>query len=120
MSKLTYFSHFVISNEGKEPAFELEIALLDNEKKLLQGKRETVLMIGEKVTWEPNVQRQDGNYYLVCQYKNVAKNNDKNSVHQTWLLFKLTEAQKSGEVYIAPDNLYLKTKVLSSEMLKIF
>jgi len=115
-----YFSHFVISNEGKEPAFELEMALLDGEKILLQGKRETVLMIGEKVTWGPNLKRKDGNYFVVCQYKKALSESQSEIWYQSWLPFRLTEAAKIGEVYVAPEQIILKKNITPSEKLTIF
>lgn len=98
---LTYFSHFVVSNEGKDPAVELEVAFLDGVKKLLEGRRETGLMIGERITWRPDVNRPDGQYYVVCQYKMPASATQSVRWNQTWLPFELTQSGRPGEVFVA-------------------
>jgi integrase/recombinase XerC len=120
-SEPTYFSHFIISNEGKEPAIELEVALLDGDKEnVLQGRRETVLMIGEKLTWRPSLDRPDGMYYLVCQYRTTSPNSGSGLTNQTLLPFKLMQADKLGEVYMNPKELEFKQNIEQSDRITIF
>jgi integrase/recombinase XerD len=115
-----YFAQFVISNEGKEPAMQLEIGLFDSNKNLLQGRRDPVLMIGDKIVWRPNLRRTDGNYFVVCQYKKALSESQSEMWYQSWLPFRLTEAAKIGEVYVAPEQIILKKNVTPSEKLTIF
>jgi integrase len=116
----TYFSHFVVSNEGKESAVELEVALLDDHKRVLVGRREPVLNIGEKLDWKPNMVKPDGQYHLVCQYRKANIINDGLSLNQTWLPFRLMQSDKLGEVYISAGQLQFNSGVDMSDKLNIF
>jgi hypothetical protein len=83
-----YFAQFVISNEGKEPAMQLEIGLFDSNKNRLQGRRDPVLMIGDKIVWRPNLRRTDGNYFVICQYKKALSESQSEIWYQSWLPFR--------------------------------
>jgi integrase len=122
ISSLTpvYFSHFVISNEGKEPAIELEIGLVDSEKKSLIGRRYPVLMIGEKIEWKPDFDMAEGQYYVVCQYTKASSvEEDVKLWSQVWLPFELTKADRAGEVYVATENLKFQTNIRQDEKIVI-
>jgi len=119
ITRSIYFSYFVISNEGKEAAVELEAALLDNENRVLEGRREPVLNMGEKLEWEPNLFRPDGLYYLVCQYKKMSSVDEKDA-YQTLLQFNVMQASKLGEVYVATKQLEFKFPVKEKDKLAIF
>jgi hypothetical protein len=116
---LYYFAHFLISNEGKEPVFELEVDLVDRKKNPILGCRETVLNVGEKLEWKPDLAYRpdgeyypEGQYYIRCQYRTVDSEGDKIVVNQTWLPFTLTQADKLGEVHVASKPLEFKKNIL--------
>ena len=50
-----YFSHFSLRNEGQGPAVELEAAILDGHRRLLEAHRTTILAIGEEFSFKPAV-----------------------------------------------------------------
>jgi integrase/recombinase XerD len=114
-----YFSHFVVSNEGKEPAIEIEIGLLDSKKKSLIGRRYPVLMIDEKTEWRPDFYMPEGQYYVVCQYKKAVSTGDVTFWNQVWLPFELTKADRPGEVYIVAGNLTFRTNISQDEKIAI-
>jgi integrase/recombinase XerD len=114
-----YFSHFVVANEGKEPAIEIEIALLDGNKKSLLGRRYPVLMIDEKTEWRPDFCVPEGQYYMVCQYKKAVSAGDVMFWNQVWLPFELTKADRPGEVYIVAGNLTFRTNIRQDEKIAI-
>jgi len=66
-----YSSHFVVRNEGNSPALEIVLLLLDFNKKVLESMREIALGIGEGLEFKPMLNRPEGKYYLVCQYKQM-------------------------------------------------
>jgi integrase len=114
-----YFSHFVVSNEGKEPAIEIEISLLDRNKKFLVGRRYPVLMIDEKTEWRPDFCMPAGQYYVVCQYKKAVSTGDVMFWNQVWLPFELTKADRPGEVYLVASNLAFRTNIMQDEKIAI-
>jgi len=85
--------------------------LLDGQKKVLQGRRERVLNIGEKLDWKPDLARPDGEYYLVCQYKKMSSIEGKD-FNQTWSQLTIIEAPELREVYVISKQLEFK---ISSE-----
>jgi integrase/recombinase XerD len=114
-----YFSHFMISNEGKEPAMELEIGLLDSNKKSLLGRRYPVLTVGEKTEWRPDIDMPEGEYYMVCQYRKIVSNGDVSFWNQVWLPFELTKADRPGEAYVATGKLTFQTNIRQDEKIAI-
>jgi hypothetical protein len=102
-----YFSHFLIKNVGNGPAIELEIALLDKNKNLLEAHRETYLRPGEEIDFgELAVSRlEESTYYIVCEYRIVFPFEAEKTWEQTWLPFRLSKATKEGEIYVAPGEL---------------
>jgi site-specific recombinase XerD len=116
----TYFSHFVVSNEGKTPAIELEVGLLDSHRNSLEGRRETVLMVGERIEWTPTLDRPDGQYYVVCQYRTATANKQSEHWNQTWLPFELIQAGTPGDVFVAPEHLTFQTNIEQNEKIIVF
>jgi hypothetical protein len=116
----TYFSHFVVSNEGKTPAIELEVGLLDCYRHLLQGRRETVLMVGERVEWTPALDKPDGQYSVVCQYRTATANKQSERWNQTWLPFELIQAGTPGEVHVVPGHLTFQANIEQNEKIIVF
>jgi len=114
-----YFSHFVVSNEGKEPAIEIEIGLLDSKKNSLIWRRYPVLMIDEKTEWRPDFYMPEGQYYVVCQYKKAVSTGDVTFWNQVWLPFELTKADRPDEVYIVAGNLTFWTNISQDEKIAI-
>jgi len=100
-----YHSHFIAYNDGNSPAVDVELALLDDKERLLECYRETVLRIGEELEFRPMLNRSEGNYYLVCQYRQVSYNNEADTWDQTWLPFRLSKASREGEIYVSPGQL---------------
>lgn len=125
-SNRVYFSHFVISNEGKTPAIDLGVGLLNSKNNLLKGQRDPVLMIGEKMIWEIVFKRPDGQYYtegqyyVVCQYKKSSTDLKKEQWNQTWLPFQLTVADKPDHYYVAPGKIVFKNNILLKERISVF
>jgi hypothetical protein len=113
-----YFSHFVARNEGECHAVSIEIALLDNRKRLLQIMRESAIGIGEYIEYKPMLSRQEGQYYVVCQYKRLSQINGKEVWYQTWLPFQLKHASKESEVYVTLRELELRHGVSLKEKLE--
>jgi site-specific recombinase XerD len=115
-----YFSHFVVRNEGQSPAIEIELALLDEKQSLLEGYRETVLGAGKELEFKPILNRPEGKYYIVCQYKRLSSQNEEETLDQTWLPFNLSKASKVGEIYVAPGELEFKFGISQRDKKLIF
>jgi integrase/recombinase XerD len=104
--KSDYFSHFVARNEGQLPVIELEISILDNEEKLLELQKESLLGNKEEFVFKPIPNLSEGSYLLICRYKEI----NSSEYHQTTLPFKLSKTKKDGEVFVIPGELSLKRK----------
>ena len=113
-----YFSHFVARNEGKGHVVSIEIALLDDRKSLLEIRRESVIGVGEYIEYKPLLNRPEGQYYVVCQYKQLSRIDDKEVWYQTWLPFQLKDASEAGEVYVISGDLELKEDISIGEKLE--
>ena len=100
--------HFIVKNEGSSPAIEVELCLLDYELKLLECCRQTVLGIQDELIFKPVLNRGQGKYYILCQYKQVSNINNDEIWNQIWLPFNLHSASKIGEVYVSPGELEFK------------
>jgi len=98
-----YFSHFVARNEGQIPVVEIELTLIDNEKKALEIHRESVLGVHEDFIFNTMVRLAVGAYSLVCQYKEIGSE----YFIQTILPFKVSRASKEREIYVIPGELEL-------------
>jgi len=111
-----YHSHFVVYNEGTSPSIEVELGLFDDSNRFLEGYRETVLRIGEEIEFKPMLNRPEGKYYVICQYKRVASE----TWDQTLLPIRLLKASREGEVYVAPGELEFKFGIPKEEKFEIF
>jgi len=112
-----YHSHFIAYNDGDRPAMEVELALLDNNKILVEGYRETALRIREELKFEPILnEKPEGKYYLICQYKRI----DSKELNQTWLPFELGKASRAGEVYVTPGELMIEFNIAKEQIVQIF
>ncbi|MFC2017217.1 tyrosine-type recombinase/integrase [Chloroflexota bacterium] len=98
-----YFSHFLIRNEAQNPVIELELSMLNSDKKLLGIYRESVLGVKEELVFKPMINLAEGSYLLICRYKEI--NSDES--YQTRLFFKVSKASKDGEIYVSPGELKL-------------
>ncbi|MFC2051907.1 tyrosine-type recombinase/integrase [Chloroflexota bacterium] len=115
-----YHSHFVVMNEGRGPAIEIEMALLNNRQEWLDTYRETILRANESLEFGPVLHRLEGSYYILCQYKHVSSQDEDKVWAQTWLPFKLTKASKEGEVYVSPGELVFKFGISTKDKIEIF
>ncbi len=102
-----YFSHFEIWNEGKVSASEVRIFLMDkNKKDWFEQKQVDVLRHNETINFQPILRaRPEGDYFILCQYKNIVPNHNKNIWNQIWLSFNIKHASKSNETYIITGKL---------------
>jgi len=115
-----YSSHFVVRNEGNSPALEIELLLLDNDRKLLESMREIALGIGESLDFKPMLNRPEGDYYVVCQYKQITSVDNNEIWHQKCLPFTLKMASKEDEVYVVPGELDFVFRILKNGKIDIF
>ena len=115
-----YFSHFMVRNEGRGPAIEIETALLDSRREWLDTQRKTILRADESQEFKPILHRPEGNYYILCQYKQVSSQDEADMWAQTWLPFKLKEASKESEVYVVPGELAFKFNVAKEDKIEVF
>jgi len=103
-----YFSHFEIYNAGNSPAIELELLLLDKDKKLLIKQRETFLRTGDAIKdFYPTVlgEHVNSDCYLLCRYQSIQSIGTKPSWYQTWLPFKPVKSQNKDYIYVQSGEL---------------
>ncbi len=115
-----YHSHFAVMNEGKSHMVSIEIALLDDRKSLLEIRRESVIVVGEHIEYKPLLNRPEGQYYVVCQYKQLSLGDDKEVWYETRLPFRLKYASKEGEVYVIPGELEVRGGISLKDSLEKF
>ncbi len=115
-----YHSHFVVMNEGRGPAIEIEMALLNNRQEWLDTYRETILRANESLEFRPVLHLPEGRYYMLCQYKYVASQDEDKVWAQTWLPFKVKRASKEGEVYVTPGELEFKLGIPKKDKIELF
>ena len=115
-----YSSHFVARNEGNSPPVDLELLLLAEDRKLLESMREIALGIGGSLDFKPLLNRSEGNYYVVCQYKQITSADNNEIWHQTCLPFTLKMASEEGEVYLVPSELDFKFSILKKDKINSF
>ncbi|MFC1872486.1 hypothetical protein ACFLYV_02055 [Chloroflexota bacterium] len=108
-----YHSHFVVMNVGHGPAVELEISLIDKDKNSCCAQRETYLKPGEEIVFRDLGldHRNEGIYYLVCEYKLAFPLETVQKWQQTWLPFKLSKAKNADEFYAISGELNFKEVV---------
>jgi hypothetical protein len=64
--------------------------------------------------------RPEGDYYVVCQYKQINSVNNNEIWHQTCLPFTLKKASKEGKFYVMPHELDFKFGILKKDELSTF
>ena len=114
-----YFSHFSLTNEGQVPAIEMEMVLLDKDKRVLQGHRETVLQPRRKKTFEPTMYLYDGQYYVVCQYHAIGPGHDV-TWSQTWLPIRYSRSELGGASYVVAGELEFRFGLSRKELVEVF
>lgn len=103
-----YFVNFEIYNAGAGTAIELEILLLDKDKKLLQSEKNTYLRAGkEPIRFYPvNLAiHTSGTCYLLCQYQSTLSSDKDEKWYQTWLPFDVIKASVPDKIYVKPHRL---------------
>lgn len=110
------FSHFQAYNTGKGPAIELQVSLLNQDKRPLGVYRETSVGPGEYAI-PPNASAPGGpfhltnlqelNYYIVCEYQSIFSRLSKSQTwYQTWLPFqRLKSSQGDSGIRVEPGEL---------------
>jgi hypothetical protein len=108
------FSHFEVYNAGNGPAIELQVSLLDKEKRPLRALRETSVKAGESPirpsAFRPAVPFEladlpESTYYIVCEYQSIfSRLSKKQTWYQTWLPFQRCKSSQGG-VRVEPGEL---------------
>ena len=89
----TYFSHFLIKNDGNSPAIELKIIFYDESGNLISENKEPLLGIGEKIKFKPVFPTGKNIFKLICQYKNIHEGKN-NNYFESILPFNISQASK--------------------------
>ena len=113
-----YFSHFEVLNEGDSAAIEVEVALLDSSRRVLEKHRLTALLAGKQESFKPEMFPYEGSYYIVCQYKGVEPKSAE-SWCQTWLPFSYNKAA-AGMADVVAGELQFKYGLSRGELVEIF
>jgi len=107
----SYFSHFEVHNEGSGPAIEVEISILDKERRLIESferSRRTFLKANDPpLKFCPSIPSEGvASYYVACEYQSIiSRNSQQQTWYQTLLPFKSGKSSKAGEIYVATDEL---------------
>jgi hypothetical protein len=90
-----YFSHFVVWNAGNGTAIELDIWILDERKKPIEGSRVPFLKPGEQTMFKPSVltKLENAKCYLVSTYMDISHLTGEKVFNQTWLPFIIQKAR---------------------------
>jgi len=75
---------------------------------------------GGELKFKPMLNRPEGKYYIICQYKRVSSQIEDETWYQTWLPFNLSKASKEGEVYVAPGELEFMFGIPTKGKIEIF
>lgn len=108
-----YFYHFEAHNKGNSPAIEVEISLVDSDRKTsIDSHRQSFLGAGEPpIEFSPsnifNLE-ESKTYYLVCEYKSILSSNQQRVIYQTWLPLKPSKSSKKDKIYLIPGELEFK------------
>ena len=115
----SHFSHFELFNAGNSPALDLEILLLDEEKKVLQGETLGFLRNNEQaLTFVPAKLEPQKNYFLVCEYEST-RSRVIQTWYQTWLPFTVMKGLIPGTINVNVSELDFKD-VTTSERIDVF
>lgn len=117
-----YFSHFEVWDEGNSSAAQVTVALMKvNRKDWLEYKQVDVLRIGESIRFQPVLcGRDEGDYFILCWYRNISHEETEENRNQTWLPFNLSKASKEGVVYVKAGELESKFNVLIDDKIHKF
>ncbi len=91
------FSHFEIYNAGNGTAIEVQVILLDQWEKTLDGKREGFLRSGDTpINFYTNIPPAvgDSTFYIVSEYQGILTHSSKPTWYQTKLPCKLSVSGK--------------------------
>ena len=84
-------------------------------RQLIEG-----FILSYKLEFKPILNRPEGKYDLLCQYKQVSSQGENEVWAQTWLPFNVSKASKEGEVYVAPGELEFKFGIPKKDKVDIF
>ena len=115
-----YYSHFIARNEGSRSAVEVELALLDYERNVLDSYRETILEMGEELRFQPVLGRPNDRYYILCQYKQIVLCDSKEIISHTCLPFDLRKSSRKDEKYVISGELEFRFVIPSKDRVAIF
>ena len=112
-STSNYFSHFEAYNKGNGPAIEVEISLVDSDKRTsIDSHRKSFLGAGEPpIEFRPSniVNLEESiTYYLVCEYQSILSSSPRKMWYQTWLPFKPSKSSEKGKIYVVAGELEFK------------
>lgn len=106
---------FEIYNAGNGPAIELEVLLLDEEKKQLGSQRETFLRAGDTTIFYPYglANHLNSTCYLLSRYQSVLSKakGRKQTWYETWLPFEPVKSQSRDYIYAKPRELEFRNEV---------
>ncbi len=109
IAKHVYSDYFEIHNEGYGPAIELEILLLDKEKRQLEKQRETFFpkVSASPLEFHPNglTNHMNSTCYLLCRYRGVISSDEAQLWYETWLPFVPVKSQRGDRIIIEPKEL---------------
>lgn len=103
---------FIVRNVGNGPAIELEMMVLDKEKKLQESERKTILGTDEKpYEHKPNILNSQlaTKCYFVCRYRSVIPSEKAQVWYETWLPFTPKLSQNGNLIYMIVEELEFKT-----------
>jgi len=106
------FKHFEIYNAGNGPAIELEVSILDREKRLEASNRITYLSSKERAEIQlnqiiNNIEKPI-RHYLVSEYQGVTMRTGKPMWYQTWMPFEISKSSQQGKLLLTPGGLEFK------------
>jgi hypothetical protein len=90
-----YFSHFLVWNAGNGTAIELDIWILDERKKPIEGSHVPFLKPGEQTMFKPGdlTKLENAKCYLVSTYMDISHLTGEKVFNQTWLPFIIQKAK---------------------------
>jgi len=99
---------FGIQNVGNGPAIELEMILLNKDKKMCQEERKTFLRADDSpIVFYPSnlVENLNTTCYVLCRYRGVPSSNEAQLWYETWLPFTPVKSQSGNYIYVKPKEL---------------
>ena len=108
---MEFFSHFEVYNAGNGPAIEVETSLLNEDKSLRQGHRESFLRAGDPpIRFSPVdlFSREESTRYIVSEYQSILFSGSQKTWYQTWLPFRLAKSSTEDKINIVAGELEFK------------